>query len=170
MPYARRRKQDALNRAYAHVSETRFGEAAAALADRLIQGMGFEPLDVASMIAPQLPLPGTDAGPLFQPIALPALAVEAPGKVEIAPAENVSVQATDKGTRIVVSGHVSDSLAEELKSTQRGEAKKEELERRIEQHNAIVAAQTAPASRGERFGPVPYLCYRSQGELHLVER
>src|SRR5881628_2450921 len=56
MPYARRRTRDALNRAYAHVSETRFGEAAAALADRLVQGMGFEPLDVASMIAPQLPL------------------------------------------------------------------------------------------------------------------
>lgn len=170
MPYARRRKQEALNRAYAHVSETRFGEAAAALADRLIQGMGFEPLDVASMIAPQLPLPGTDAGPLFGATPLPELAVEAPANVAVPPSENVRVEASNKGTRIVVSGHVSDSLAEELKATQRGETKKEELERRIEQHNAIVAAQTAPASRGERFGTVPYLCYRSQGELHLVER
>lgn len=170
MPYARRRTRDALNRAYAHVSETRFGEAAAALADRLIQGMGFEPLDVASMIAPQLPLSGTDAGPLFRAAPLPELAVEAPGKVELPQAENLRVEATDKGTRIVVSGHVSDSLAEELKATQRGDAKKEELERRIEQHNAIVAAQTAPVSRGEKFSPIPYLCYRSQGELHLVER
>lgn len=170
MPYARRRTRDALNRAYAHVSETRFGEAAAALADRLIQGMGFEPLDVASMIAPQLPLPGTDAGPLFRAAPLPELAVEALGKVDLPKTENLRVEATDKGTRIVVSGHVSDSLAEELKATQRGDAKKEELERRIEQHNAIVAAQTAPVSRGEKFSPIPCLCYRSQGELHLVER
>ncbi len=66
MPYARRRAQEALNKAYAHVSEARFGEAASALADRMIQGMGFEALDVASMIAPQLPLPGTDPGPLFR--------------------------------------------------------------------------------------------------------
>jgi type III restriction enzyme len=170
MPYARRRQQDALNRAYAHVSEPRFGEAAAALADRLIQGMGFEPLDVASMIAPQLPLPGTEAGPLFAASDLPQLAVEAPAKVIIPAAENLRMEATDKGVRIVVSGHVTESLAEQLKATQRTEAKKEELERRIEEHNAIVAAQTAPVSRGEKFEPIPYLCYRTQGELHLVER
>ena len=170
MPYARRRVREALNRAYAHVSETHFGEAAAALADRLIQGMGFEALDVASMIAPQLPLPGTDAGPLFRAASLPELAVDAPGKIELPQAANVRVESTDKGTRIVVSGHVSEALAEELKATQRGDARKEELERRIEEHNAIIAAQTAPVSRGDRFAPIPYLCYRAQDELHLVER
>lgn len=170
MPYAKRRSRDALNRAYAHVSETRFGEAAAALADRLIQGMGFEPLDVASMIAPQLPLPGTDAGPLFRVTALPELTVEAPGKVELPQVENVRMEATEKGTRIVVSGHVSESLTEQLKATQRGDTRKEELGRRIEQHNAVVAAQTAPVSRGDKFAPIPYLCYRTQGELHLIER
>jgi len=69
-----------------------------------------------------------------------------------------------------VSGHVDESLAEQLKATQRSEAKKEELDRRIEQQNAVVAALKAPVSRGEKFAPVPYLCYRTQGELHLVER
>ena len=34
----------------------------------------------------------------------------------------------------------------------------------------MVAAQNAPVSRGERFTPVPYFCYRTQGELQLVER
>lgn len=41
MPYAKRRKAAALNRAYAHVSETRFGAAAQTLTDKLID-MGFE--------------------------------------------------------------------------------------------------------------------------------
>lgn len=170
MPYARRRAQQALNKAYAHVSESHFGEAASALADRLIQGMGFEALDVASMIAPQLPLPGVDDGPLFKAPALPELAVEVPGKVELPALDNVRVEATDKGSRVVVRGHVSESLAERLKAAQRGAAKQEEVERAIEQHNAIVAAQTAPVSRGIPFAPVPWLCYRSQGELELIER
>ena len=170
MPYARRRAREALNKAYAHVSEPHFGEAASALADRLIQGMGFEALDVASMIAPQLPLPGVGDGPLFKAPALPELPIDIPGKIDLPALDNVRIEATDKGTRVVVTGHVSESLAERLKAAQRGAAKKEETERAIEQHNALVAAQTAPVSRGVTFAPVPWLCYRSQGELELVER
>jgi len=82
----------------------------------------------------------------------------------------VRVETTDKGTHVVVTGHVSDSLAERLTAAQRGAANKEKVGRAIEQHNAIVAAQTAPVSRGETFAPVPWLCYRCQGELELVER
>jgi len=170
MPYAKRRAREALNKAYAHVSEAHFGEAAAALADRLIQGMGFEALDVASMIAPQLPLAGIDDGPLFRAPALPELAVEVPRKVELPVLDNVRVETIGKVTRVVVTGHVSESLAERLTAAQRGAANKEKVEREIERHNAIVAAQTAPVSRGEKFLPVPWLCYRSQGELELVER
>jgi type III restriction enzyme len=170
MPYATRRTQEALNKAYAHVSEPNFGQAANALADRLIQNMGFEALDVASMIAPQVPLPGMDDGPLFKAPALPELAVEVPGKIDLPAMDNVRVEATDRGSRVVVAGHVSESLAERLKDAQRGAAKKEETERQIIRHNAVVAAQLAPVSRGIKFRDVPYLCYRSQGELELVER
>ncbi len=59
MPYAKRRSHAALNRAYAHVTEAETGRAANALADQLIDGMGFDPLDLASMIAPQAALPFT---------------------------------------------------------------------------------------------------------------
>ena len=50
--------------------------AANALADRLVDGMGFDPLDLASMIAPQLPLGfghtgKRDDGPLFAAAPLP---------------------------------------------------------------------------------------------------
>jgi type III restriction enzyme len=41
MPYARMRKASSLNRAYAHVSETQFGQSAQALTDKLV-AMGFE--------------------------------------------------------------------------------------------------------------------------------
>ena len=171
MPYARRRASEALNKAYAHVSEAKFGEAANALADRLIQGMGFEALDVASMIAPQLPLPGMDDGPLFaNATPLLELAVDLPAKAEIPASEQVRVETTDKGKRAVVTGHVSDSLAQRLTEAQRGAAAKEKVARAIEQHNAVVAAQLAPVSRGVVFAPVPRLCYSVQGELLLEER
>ena len=52
----KQRGRDALNRAYAHVCETTFAHAATALVDRLVCDMGFEALDVASMIVPQMPL------------------------------------------------------------------------------------------------------------------
>ena len=57
MPYAARRGREALNKAYAHVVEAKFSNAAHELADRLINNMGFEALDVASMIVQQGYLP-----------------------------------------------------------------------------------------------------------------
>ena len=66
MPYARPRTRPALNKAYAHATETETGMAANALADRLIDGMGLAPLDLASLLAPQLPLGLPEDGPLFQ--------------------------------------------------------------------------------------------------------
>jgi type III restriction enzyme len=56
MPYASPRGRAALNRAYAHVCEAKFSSAAHELADRLINNMGFEALDVASMLVQQAPL------------------------------------------------------------------------------------------------------------------
>ena len=55
--HAQRRGREALNRAYAHVCAAEFSAAAHALADRLIHHMGFEALDVASMIAQPATLP-----------------------------------------------------------------------------------------------------------------
>ncbi len=54
MPYAKRRNAAKLNRAYAHVSETSFGTAAAALVDKLV-AMGFEEEEAQGAIAPTQP-------------------------------------------------------------------------------------------------------------------
>jgi len=58
MPYARKRRQEELNRAYAHVSSPAFAEAAEQLKDRLV-AMGFEEEEANAYIQPgQLHLPG----------------------------------------------------------------------------------------------------------------
>ncbi len=185
MPYATQRTRPALNKAYAHVTEAETGLAANALADRLIDGMGFDPLDMASMIAPQLPLDGMDAGPLFaqargrvEPV-LPSLSVDLPaGKalpqaVAEAVARGLATVSTDgERQRVQLRGEVGEAVATELVAAQRGK-QREQVTLQIERHNALVAGAQAPCNRGERFAPVPRLCYRldgMQGELQLLER
>jgi type III restriction enzyme len=189
MPYATKRQRPALNKAYAHVTEAETGVAANALADRLIDGMGFDPLDMASMIAPQLPLDlgaGSDDGPLFAApaasVLLPTLTVDLPAKaglpasvLEAQAAGHVSVSHEGDRQRVKVRGAVSEALAEALVAGQRGK-QREQVNQQIERHNALVSAAQAPAHRGAVFKAVPRLCYRlpaqagAQGELVLLER
>lgn len=183
MPYATKRGRAALNKAYAHVTEAETGMAANALADRLIDGMGFDPLDMASMIAPQLPLEGMDDGPLFaqartEPL-LPSLSVDLPaGKalpqaVADAVAQGLATVSTDgERQRVQLRGEVGEAVATELVAAQRGK-QREQVTQQIERHNALVAGAQAPSNRSEHFAPVPRLCYwpaGAQGELQLLER
>ena len=182
MPYATTRTRPALNKAYAHVTEAQTGMAANALADRLIDGMGFDPLDMASMVAPMLPfdLPRDD-GPLFAPAvpALPTLTLDLPaGKAlpqaaaEAVAAGGASVSTDGERQRLRVVGPVGAVLAEQLIAAHKGKQREHAAEQ-IERHNALVAATLAPVNRGECFAPVPRLAYRRndvQGELALLER
>ena len=198
MPYARRRSRPALNKAYAHVTEAETGLAANALADRLIDGMGFDPLDMASMIAPQLPLvwpldlrdgQPRDDGPLFasaapSPIALPMLAIDIPaGKPLADAAAELLARAVGEGVarissdgqrqRVQWRGELPSAMADALVAAQRGK-QREQVAQQIERHNALVAGALAPCHQGQRFAPVPRLCYQPpgavQGELLLLER
>ena len=185
MPYATRRARPALNKAYAHVTEAQTGLSANALADRLIDGLGFDPLDMASMIAPQLPLPGMarDDGPLFADaspaVSLPTLAVDLPADkplpaaVADAVAQGAATLSSDgERQRVQLRGTVGESLAQALAGAQKGK-QREQVAQQIERHNALVAGAQAPSNRGEVFAAVPRLCYQpkgAQGELQLLER
>jgi type III restriction enzyme len=186
MPYAARRARPALNKAYAHVTEAQTGLSANALADRLIDGLGFYPLDMASMIAPQMPLPGMtrDDGPLFAPAEparwLPALTVDLPADKALPQAlaeavdQGVAVLSSDgERRRVQLRGAIDDALAGALTGAHKGK-QREQVAQQIERHNALVAAAQAPCNRGEAFAAVPRLCYRAggtqQGELLPLER
>jgi type III restriction enzyme len=185
MPYATRRSRPALNKAYAHVTEAQTGLSANTLADRLIDGLGFDPLDMASMIAPQLLLPGLarDDGPLFaQPTAaalLPALAIDLPADkplpaaVADAVAQGAATLSSDgERQRVQLRGTIAEPLALALAGAQKGK-QREQVTQQIERHNALVAGAQAPSNRGVVFAGVPRLCYRAegaQGELLLLER
>ena len=175
MPYASRRGREALNRAYAHVCEAKFSTAAHELADRLINHMGFEALDVASMVVQQSVLPLFDQNqPLApvppEPVATNFIATSASPELQAAPGVELVQIAGEQA--VVVTGHIGAEVEALLMAQVRGPKKQEQVRDKVAQHNALVAAQAAPASRGERFAPIPTLGYRStpQGQLWPLER
>lgn len=179
MPYAVRRGSEALNRAYAHVCAAEFSQAAHALADRLIQHMGFEALDVASMIAPpsSLPLWGDGSEQEQPPAPAPQASITThfaavAGTPELLALPGVQMQTLAGVTQVVVTGHIAEATEALMLKQLRGARKQEQLREQVAQHNALVAAQAAPASRGLPFAPLPTLGYRldAQAPLWPLER
>jgi type III restriction enzyme len=178
MPYASPRGRTALNRAYAHVCEAKFSTAAHELADRLINNMGFEALDVASMVVQQSSLPLFDGYESNQPSATvnPAQVATNFAAVSLHPAlmNAPGIELTQVGGEqtLVVTGHIGPEMEAQLVAQVRGPKKQKQVQAKVAQHNALVAAQMAPASRGVRFAPIPTLGYRStpQGQLWPLER
>ena len=174
MPYARRRGREALNRAYAHVCAAEFSSAAHALADRLIHHMGFEALDVASMVAPPAayPLFGEDFGSnhppaLAQPAPIATYFEAVRATPELLAQPGVQVKAMAGTAQVVVAGHIGADTETLLLAQVRGAKKQQQVREQVAQHNALVAAQQAPAARGVPFAPLPTLGYRTHAQAPL---
>ena len=178
MPYASPRGREALNRAYAHVCEAQFSTAAHELADRLINHMGFEALDVASMVVQQSTLPffenfeGNKPQVPVIPQQIATVFVATSPSPELLSAAGVAVAQVGDSQSLVLTGHIGPEVEAQLIAQVRGAKKQEQVQAKVAQHNALVAAQSSPALRGERFAPVPGLSYRStpQGQLWALER
>ena len=179
MPHARRRSSAALNRAYAHVVARSFWDAADALVDSLVEGMGFDRLSAATAL---LPDPGADdlfghAGsasaphrPTFE------LAVPAGDAEQLAEAlrtlPDVHVLAPEQSGGAVVlriEGPVTDTLRSRVEAAVPA-TERVDIANAFDRHAAREQALRAPAERGDSFQPIPRLCIRVQGELELIER
>ena len=174
MPYAEERSQPALNRAYTHVSSPRFGEGAKALTDTLVEKMGFEPDEAASVVEQrQAPLPGLDVTTdLFNraPVLLETLDA-APDLSGLAPeiAERVQVETRDDGTvTVTVKGDIPQELEQRLVATMTPE-RQERVRQAVQRHRVAHRNSTSPSERGEKFA-VPRLFLQVQGELELAEK
>ena len=177
MPYARQRRQEVLNRAYAHLVSPEFAQAAERLKDRLVQ-MGFDRLEAAIGVQPGTIEPfwhdETDH-PITppQPAAMPfVLTVNTAPDLEALPdevRERVEVQPLATGFRVTVRGEIIDAIEDALLDAV-PKKRQEEVTTRIRQHQALQQALTAPAARGERFSPLPRLGVWVQGEFELLEK
>lgn len=180
MPYAKRRKSPALNRAYAHVVARSFSEAANSLVERLTEGMGFDRLSAASVLLPDeddlfgggLPVATAPRRPQLDiviegaDLALVLQALQAHPDVQVRSLPQGDGVA---GVLICVPGEATDTQREVIISIA-PRAQRESLSNQFDQHAARLQALLSPAERGVVFAPVPQLCVRIQGELELIER
>lgn len=176
MPYARNREQDALNRAYAHIVAENFAEAAAGLKDRMVQNMGFERLELASVIIPStLPL---EEGKGSQPssavsechIQLTAEPDRTNWPEEIK--NLVEIRKTTQGVTLVARYENAESFSQVeqfIKATVKSKDK-QIVQDQFEEHRANRAALQAPATLGESFVSVPQMCLSIDDQLELVEQ
>ena len=187
MPYAKNRTQDALNRAYAHIVADNFAQAAATLKDRMVQNMGFERLETASLIIPQQPLALTGgavgaptagrAGGAATP-AMPECHIELPQAPDTQhwPEElrqAVRVLPTTQGATVLLHGEVSSELlaqAEAFISNAMPAKVREKIKEQFDAHRAVRQAMRAPAQLGLTFAAIPQLCLNLEGHLEVVER
>jgi type III restriction enzyme len=174
MPYARRRKGDALNRAYAHVSEPSFGAAASALVDKLVS-MGFDEQEARDAIEPAqghldetgLFAPREKATPVFRhtvaasPEATAALA-------SLATNENISILAKDGGAvEIAVTGRVAPEIEAAIASAIPA-PERQGFAEAVSKYRVEIKDQLSPAEQGEKFR-VPRLVAEIQGNFEFAD-
>ncbi|WP_210163300.1 DEAD/DEAH box helicase [Niveispirillum irakense] len=174
MPYAKRRKDPVLNKAYAHLSEPDFGMAARALTDKLV-AMGFEEEEAADNIEPAQPALVLDSD-LFAARAKPppvlrhAVQLDAAALSALAGTrlDGVTVQAGDGGeVEITIAGRISGPVEEKILAALPATARSGFMEA-VKHYRLGMQDQLSPAERGEVF-TAPRLTAEIQGHLQFAD-
>ncbi len=173
MPYAKRRDDDQLNRAYAHVASPCFADAARLLHDRLVDRMGFDEAEAEAFIQQEQPKL-FDNGPLFNPPAAKPLILSLAEKPDFGSLPQdvqarIDVKQADNGTvEVVITGEISDELEEQLVQAV-DKKSRSEVQKVIKTHRYYQQRTLSPSERGEILR-IPRLCVELQGELELAEK
>lgn len=172
MPYAKRRKADDLNRAYAFLSEPSFGVAARSLADKLV-AMGFEEDEAVANIEPVQTSLDVDTG-LFGPRDKPkptfTHTVTATPEVvaELKKREGVTVREREDGkVEIAVTGRVDGGLEQAIIQAL-PETERTGFSAAVTKYRVAVKDQLSPAEQGETF-QVPRLVSEIQGAFEFAD-
>lgn len=169
MPYATKRVQEELNRAYAHVSEDSWKNAVPELQDRMIS-MGFEEQEAQQAILPQPSLfPDDETGQLSfaQPIKM---ILSAPPDLSKFTAEELTQISTSQISKDEVEYKISGTITPELAEKLIFAAPKKDRAI-VEKTIAVQQLQQpkTPSQRGEKF-EVPQLCMFVDGEWTLASK
>jgi len=170
LPNTKRKQTPSLNRAYAFATSSNFAQAARALEDALVEGNGFNPLEVKDLIVTPAGVQGT--------LSLPATN-DSPSKtinIGIAPDTtgwshelNAKVIVDSKTGSITLTAPLNSAETEQVAS---GFLMEDHREKFItESHSFAKESETvftSPAERGIRLA-VPQFCVERQGNLELLD-
>ncbi|MDA8230642.1 MAG: DEAD/DEAH box helicase family protein [Magnetospirillum sp.] len=173
MPYARRRKAPELNKAYAHVSETSFQQAAQALCDKLVS-MGFEEDEALESIeSAQRRFDDFEEG-LFapkdrqKPIFVHSFKASSEAVETLKGHASVKVETTPAGeVKVVIEGRLAPEV-EEVITYSMPESARGEFKEAVKRYRLETKDRLSPAEHGERFS-VPRLMADVQGELEFAD-
>jgi type III restriction enzyme len=173
MPYAKRRKEPDLNRAYAHVSRASWPNAVKQLHDRLVD-MGFEDSEADAFIEPaERGLELTGGAGLFNAAPPPTVIdlAEDLSAFDLTPEERatVTIEKTEQGSRVTFTGNVAQATVSRLAGVVQSADTRANLESEAKRHKAVWQQHASPAQRGIPFR-VPQLCFNLDGELELAEK
>ena len=174
MPYAKRRADESLNRAYAHVSEASFGQAAVALVDKLV-AMGFDEQAAKDSIVPAQG--HMDESGLFGPRDRPAPVFR--HTVTVAPHEAEAIGVATSGTTVAVIAKPDGALeiavigrvAPEIEATLAAalpEAAKPAFVAAVKAYRLETKDILSPAEQGIPF-VAPRLLAEIQGHLEFAD-
>lgn len=169
MPYATRRVQEELNRAYAHVSEDSWKNAVPELQDRMIS-MGFEAQEANQAILPQPQLlPEDETGQLSLPQPVKVILRAQPDLSNFTAEELAKIttnQIRENEVEYKISGEITPEFAEKLIL-----AAPKQDRKLVELTIAVHQAQQpkTPSQRGEKF-EVPQLCLWVDGQWEVATK
>ncbi|WP_159732023.1 DEAD/DEAH box helicase [Methylosinus sp. Ce-a6] len=173
MPYAKRRADAELNRAYAHVSRNTWPNAVAQLHDRLVD-MGFEDSEADAFIEndPRLELQGGENPQYGEAPPSTVLDLnEDLSAFDLTPEDRaaLTIEKTEEGSRITFTGEVSPETVTRLAASTRSPETRAKIVSEAKRHSAVWRSHVAPAQRGVPFR-APQLCFRFDGALELADR
>lgn len=173
MPYAKRRKEAELNRAYAHVSQSSWPNAVQQLHDRLVD-MGFEKHEADEFIeqTPEFDFGDGMADNLFVPPP-PSTVIELTedlSTLDFSSEERLTVriEKTEQGSRVILTGSGTEAVLERVAGAVRSEEVRSQFQAGIQRQQAVWHRNAAPSARGVPF-VVPQLCFEFDGALALAE-
>jgi len=166
MPYAEKRTQSELNKAYAYVSSNTWPHAVSKLQDKLIN-MGFEEQEVEDFIYTQPAFPIEGGGKIPFTVSIknkPDLS-----DLDLIERNSINIITHSNDTyEVRVEGGVDNVLAEKLINSIKDKKDKAEVLLKTKLYLKNYLPSSSPSENGEKF-IIPQLCLNIEGIIELAE-